>query len=111
MKEQYNVTYYITGPDYSRDDRAITTDAFDAVIEFECDPDQYGNGYYMGIRSRAEAFGFQSYDIRYDKTFLSTPRIVWLAQFFANRYDGKDGRWELTGIYIHDVEEQEAQDV
>ena len=110
-KEVYKVTYHITGPDYSKDDRPMSSEVYDAVVVFSCNPKQYGNGYSMGIKSKAEPFGIQGYDIRYDTDFNKLPRIVWLAQFYANRYDGKDGRWELLGIRIHVADEQEGQDI
>lgn len=104
-KEVYKVTYHITGPDYSKDDRPMSSKVYDAIVVFSCDPNQYGNGYSMGIKSKAEPFGMQGYDIRYDKDFHKLSRIAWLANYFANRYDGQDGRWELIGIRIHEAEE------
>ena len=62
MKEQFNVTVYYTTEDG-------TAAIFKAQIEFSCDPNTYGNGYYMGVKSSAEVFGFQAYDIRYDHDF------------------------------------------
>lgn len=104
-KEVYKVTYHITGPDYSTDEHAMAAEVVDAVVEFDYDPDAYGNGYCMAIRSRVEPFGMQGYDIRYDKDFHKLSRIAWLANYFANRYDGQDGRWELIGIRVHEAEE------
>ena len=61
----------------------------------------------MGIKSPAEPYGRQGYDIRYDRTFSAEHIISWLAQYFENRYDGEDGRWKLLGICIHEPETDE----
>lgn len=83
--------------------------AFDAIVSFAHNPDTYGNGYYMGIESKEEPFGFQSYDIRYDKDFCSDFMIEYIVQFFSRKFDGKttkyDTNWKLTGIRVHEYEE------
>jgi len=97
MKEQFNVTVY-----YSTEDGTAAT--FKAQIEFSCDPKTYGNGYYMGVKSSAEAFGFQAYDIRYDHDFDKNYMMDYIVAFYSHRLTGKDGAWKLTGIRIHEAE-------
>lgn len=80
------------------------TISYSAEIEFSVDPEDYGNGYYMGIRSDNEAFGFSAYDIRYDKDFNPAKKIPYIVNFYADRYDGKDGAWTLIGIRVHEAE-------
>lgn len=98
MKEQYTLTYYVTKEGEGK------TEIIKGKIEFSCDPEDYGNGYTMYIETPAEQFGGQAYDIRYDTTFLETPRIAWIVNYFCNRYDGKDRRWKLIGIRVHEAE-------
>ena len=100
---QYNVKVYLArnGESY----------VFDAQIEFQHIPNQYGNGYYMGVKSKEEAFGFQSYDIRYDKDFNPAFPIEYITMFYSRRFDGKeteyDTKWKLTGIRVHEAEFEE----
>ena len=102
MKEQFNVTYYITGE--NRQGNGSETLVFKAKISFECNPKDYGNGYYMGIESKGEAFGFQAYDIRYDTEFSKDRMLEYIVRFYANRYNGKNGSYKLTGIRVHEAE-------
>ena len=67
-------------------------------ISFYYDPDQYGNGFTMVIEGKDQPFGEQGYDIRYDKDFHCDNAIAYILSFYANRYDGKNGAWKLTGI-------------
>lgn len=102
MTNQYNVTYNISGRDYNSTDNKLAWETVVAKVTFSHDPDTYGNGYHMGIKSKVEQFGFQGYDLRYDRTFSPERIISWLAKYFENRYDGKDGRWKLFGISIEE---------
>ena len=101
---KYNVTFHIKGHDYNtgRDDGDLT---FEAKIDFRCNPEDYGNGYYMGVKSKAEPFGFSSYDIRYDGRFREDDKIGYIVQHYCGKYDGKDGAWKLVGISVEEVEE------
>lgn len=99
MNEMYNVTYHIA--------KAGTGESMTvkATVEFACNPEDYGNGYYMGIRSKNEPFGFSSYDIRYDTGFDRNQKITYIARFFDHRYTGNNGSWKLIGIRIWEAEE------
>ena len=97
---KYNVTVWVN-------DGKGCTETLKGTIEFDCDPDQYGNGYGMGIRGLGEAFGFQGYDIRYDKNFRSDDMIGYIVRFYTNRYTGKDGWWKLVGIRVFEAEADE----
>ena len=96
---QYNVTLYL-----SDNGKAVVSKA---KVEFRCDSEDYGNGYYMGVRSDLEPFGFSAYDIRYDREFDPARKIPYIVQFYANRFTGHGGSWELTGINVHEAEFEE----
>lgn len=82
--------------------------SFDARITFTRDPKDYGNGYYMVIKSKEEPFGEQGYDIRYDKDFCPDRAIAYIVDFYSWRYDGKkteyDTKWKLTGIRVFEAD-------
>ena len=94
---QYNVWFGIV-------DDGGNTASFDAKVEFYRFDEDYGNGYYMGIESPCEPFGKQGYDLRYNLSFSPNQKIPFIVQFFADRYDGKDGAWKLTGIRVFEKE-------
>lgn len=101
MKYHFSIT--ITGTDYQ--EGGTKTLEYTGTIEFWHDPDTYGNGYYMGITSKLESFGSQSYDIRYDRRFNHYAPIPYIVQFFCDKYDGKDGAWKLNGITVNELNE------
>lgn len=78
--------------------------SFDNRISFSCDPDTYGNGFYMYVEGKNEPFGGQAYDIRYDKEFHRDFPIAYILSFYANRYNGKNGAWKLTGIRVFEAD-------
>ena len=94
---QYNAKIYLN-------DGNGTTNVYDAQIEFQHDPKQYGNGYCMVVTSKLEAFGKQGYDIRYDKDFHADYPIEYIVSFYSRLYTGKDGSWKLIGIRVHEAE-------
>lgn len=94
---QYNVWFGIN-------DGNGTAKSFDAKVEFFRFDEDYGNGYYMGVESPCEPFGKQGYDLRYNRDFHSNQKILFIVRFFAERYDGNDGAWKLTGIRVHEAE-------
>ena len=73
-------------------------------ISFSYDPDTYGNGFYMYVEGKDQPFGGQGYDIRYDTDFDSDYPMGFILSFYANRYDGKNGAWKLTGIRVHEAD-------
>lgn len=79
------------------------------TIAFDCDPDQYGNGFSMYIKGLGEPFGGQGYDIRYDKDFRKEHMMEYIVSFYANRYDGKPyeygTHWKLMGIRVSERDE------
>lgn len=81
---------------------------FDAKISFAYDPKDYGNGYYMGVESKEEPWGLQTYDIRYDKDFHPDYLIEYIVNFYSRRFDGKateyDTKWKLTGIRVFEAD-------
>lgn len=102
---EFLVTYHITGQDYSKEpnefgDRPMRSLQFKVKVSFSCDPDDYGNGYYMGIEGENEPWGFGSYDIRYDGSFNPKKKISYIAKFFESKYNGQNGAWTLLGIKI-----------
>lgn len=96
MGNKYNVTLWfaINGEGYTTK----------GTVEFHCDPDQYGNGYSMGISGLDEPFGFQGYDIRYDNDFHENNKILYITKFFTERRY-REGV-ELLGIRVHEAEEE-----
>lgn len=98
MNEMFNVTLHVN-------DGEGTTEIIKATVEFSYNPDTYGNGYCMGVTSKAEPFGVQGYDIRYDKDFHKDAMIPYIVSFYANKYSGKNGSWKLIGIRVHEAEE------
>ena len=97
MENQFKVTYHI-GNDEGK------SMVFNSVVEFSHDPDTYGNGWYMGIEGKDESFGFGTYDIRYDTNFRRDQMLLYIAQFYAYRYTGKNGSYKLMGIKISESE-------
>lgn len=98
--EQYKVTVHL-----AKNGEAYV---FDAIVSFEYDPEGYGNGYHMGVESKEEPFGYQYYDIRYDRDFNPDYLIEYIVNFYSRRFDGKpteyDTKWKLTGIRVHEAE-------
>lgn len=74
-------------------------------VEFFKQDNDYGNGYGMYIKCQTEPFGSQSYDIRYDKDFDENNMLLYIVDFFAHRFSGKNGGWKLTGIRVYEAEE------
>lgn len=95
---KYKVTYHL-----SNDEGEAYTGT--AIVSFARRVDDYGNGYHMGIDSKDEAFGFSSYDIRYDTGFDRNQKITYIARFYDSRYTGNNGSWKLLGIRIWEYEE------
>lgn len=99
-ESKYNVTVFVN-------DGNGTTETLKGTVEFSCDPDQYGNGYSMGIRGLGEPFWGQGYDIRYDTEFDPANEIGYIVRFYTNRYTGKNGWWKLIGIRVFEADEDE----
>lgn len=97
METKYNVTLYLN-------DGKGKTEVLKATVDFEHNPETYGNGFYMGIKAPFEAFGYQGYDIRYDREFDKEYPIPYIVRFFCNRFTGKNGSWKLIGIRVHEAE-------
>ena len=98
--EQYKVRVYV-----ARNGESYT---FEAKIEFAYNPDDYGNGYSMGIESKEEPFGLQGYDLRYDSEFDPNYLIEYIVRFYSRRYDGRkteyDTKLKLMGIRVFEAE-------
>lgn len=94
----FNVTINVENPE------GCEAETLKGTIEFDCDPEQYGNGYTMYISKLGEPFGGQGYDIRYDKNFRKDHMMEYIVSFYANRYDGKPyafgTHWRLNGIRV-----------
>lgn len=73
---------------------------YKSVVLFSYNPSDYGNGYYMYIKSKLEPFGGQSYDLRYDSNFHSNCLIKYVIDFYLDRYDGVDTRWGINSIKV-----------
>ena len=100
---QYNAKIYLN-------DGNGRTEVYNAKIEFVHDPNQYGNGYSMGIESKLEPFYRQGYDIRYDRDFNKDYPIEYIVTFYSRRFNGKNGAWKLIGIRVHEAEFEEEGD-
>ena len=106
---EYLVTYHIVGTDYNAEpnslgERPTAGLMFKVKVSFSYDPDDYGNGYYMGVEGENEPWGCGCYDIRYDGKFNPKKKISYIAKFFENRYDGENGAWTLLGIKIAEAD-------
>ena len=108
---KYNVTLYITGHEKCDPKNPILAEVHKAVIEFRYNPEDYGNGHYMSVKSDLEPFGHAYYDVRYDRRFHASNPMLFLHEFYADRYDGAENsrfqNWKLTGIEIHEAEDEE----
>lgn len=97
---KYQVHYRASGNAYGTGEKA--TVEHDAVVEFSYDSEDYGNGYYMGIKSKGEAFGFNCVDVRYDKDFHPDSEVQYITDYFMKRYANSwDGSWKLESISIN----------
>ena len=106
---QYLVRYRITGRDYNAKpnkfgELPMRSLEFKVKVSFSCDPDDYGNGYYMAIEGENEPWGCGCYDIRYDGSFNRNKKISYIAKFFESRYDGQNGAWTLLAIKIAEAD-------
>lgn len=94
---KYNITLYLNNNEG-------TTEIYKGTVEFEFNPDTYGNGFYMGVTCQTEPFGTQGYDIRYDREFDPKNKIAYIVRFFSERYDGVNRSRRLIGIRVHEAE-------
>lgn len=96
---KYQVHYRASGNAWGTGEKA--TVEHDAVVEFSHDPQDYGNGYYMGIEGKGEAFGFSCIDVRYDTDFHPQKKVQYITDYFTKRYAGGwDGSWNLDSITV-----------
>lgn len=96
MSNKYNVTLWFTIDGEGWVEKG--------TVEFRCDPEQYGNGYSMGISGLGEPFGFQAYDLRYDNDFHEDNKISYITKFFTDRKYRECVA--LIGIRVHEAEEE-----
>lgn len=99
----FNVTIHIANAETGK------AETLKGTVEFDRDPEQYGNGYSMYISKLGEPFGGQDYYIRYDKNFRNDHLMEYIVSFYANRYDGKPyeygTHWKLLGIRVWERDE------
>ena len=50
------------------------------------------------------AFGLEGYDIRYDKTFRSDKKELWLADWAYSRWSGKNGAWKVKKLTVEHMD-------
>ncbi len=70
--------------------------------KFYCNPEQYGNGYYVTIKSKE--FYQQVIDLRYNKSFDRNNKTKWLEEWARNYWSGKNGAWVIKTLDIIKVE-------
>ena len=70
---------------------------------FHYNPKQYGNGYYLSIKSNISDFSCQ-YDIRYDKNFNPDDKISYLTQWANTYWSGKNGAYKVDELTINKIE-------
>lgn len=68
------------------------------TAEFSSNPDDYGNGYYVGINGE-KGFGFL-YDLRYNHDFNKEEKEVWLTRWAHHYWNGKNGAYEVKSLTI-----------
>lgn len=88
-----------------QEEDASTAFHYVATVEFMYDSNTYGNGHHMGIYSGYEPFGFQSYDIRYDKEFDRNNLFAYVVKFYLSRFNGKDGKYRINKMRIIECED------
>lgn len=66
---------------------------------FFYDDEQYGNGFFLSIKSDDGRFE-QGFDLRYDKTFKKTEKEKWLKEWAKNYWNGKNGAWAIKTLEI-----------
>ena len=75
---------------------------FNLYAHFTYDEEQYGNGFYVCIRG--QDFYRQVIDLRYDQTFDSSNKTLWLSEWAFNYWTGKNGAWSIKNLEISSMD-------
>ena len=76
---------------------------FDLDCHFTYNPETYGNGHYVQIKSTDLPFQCCNYDLRYDKSFDRNNKIKWLEEWARSYWSGENGSWKITELEIKKV--------
>lgn len=96
---KYLINVVITDP--NTPEGMISELYFKLEAHFFYDEEQYGNKHYLSITGKD--FSMLSYDIRYDTSFRSDNKILYLIQWATNYWSGKDGAWKIKSIEIKEL--------
>lgn len=94
---EYNMTVKIQ--DAKTEEGMNSTIVLKLKAQFSHDPEDYGNGHYLSIRSVDRSFE-NVYDLRYDKTFKKKEKMTFLMSWAENYWNGENGAYELTSCNI-----------
>lgn len=92
----YKMKVTITDP--NTEEGMFSSLYFALDCHFVCNPEQYGNGYYVIIKSKE--FYQQVIDLRYDKSFDRDNKAKWLEEWAKNYWSGKNGAWTIKTLDI-----------
>lgn len=72
---------------------------------FSYNPDTYGNGYGLMIRSANKEEGWfeQGYDLRYDTSFSENEAISYLARWADQYWSGTNGAYKLISFECKEI--------
>lgn len=96
----YKMKVTITDP--NTEEGMFSSLYFALDYNFVCNLKQYGNGYYVIIKSKE--FYQQMIDLRYDKSFNPNNKTKWLKDWAKNYWSGKNGAWTIKTLAIIKVE-------
>lgn len=69
---------------------------------FSKDPEQYGNGTFLGIRNLPEDKNYfeQNFDIRYDTSYSRKSQEVYLLNWVYNYWTGENGSFDVKEVSL-----------
>lgn len=85
----------IADPATPEENLAIT---FKLEAEFNCNPEDYGNGYYVYIGGKS--FSELCYDLRYSTEFNRNRKTEWLKAWAKTYWSGENGAYAVESIDI-----------
>ena len=95
----YKMTVIIRDPET---EQGMSSDmVMNLTASFDYDPNNYGNGHYVGIKG-GQGF-YNLYDLRYDKDFHRDAKIQWLVDWACRYWNGKNGAYEVKSITVEKV--------
>ena len=75
----------------------------EGTVQFGCNEDDYGNGYWMSVNGMDEPSWGGVYDIRYDTEFDPDCMISYITNVYSIKFSGKRDRFRMTSIKVEEV--------